>query len=241
MANPYYSPGEERAARVRDLFGRIARSYDLINDIQSLGMHRFWKRRLVECAQITHGIRALDVCSGTGDLAMAMAKQGAYVTGIDFSEPMLAVAAGRSAGIHGVQRIGFAHADAQKLPFADNSFDVVTIGYGLRNLANLDQGLAELLRVLRPGGRFLALDFGRPEAAAWRACYEAYLGCVVPIFGWMFAGDPTAYAYILESLKHYPAQRGVDEKLRLLGCQQTRIVNFMGGAMSLNLAEKPPS
>lgn len=239
MANTYYSPGDERAARVRDLFGRIAGRYDLINDIQSLGLHRLWKRRLVECAQITPGIKVLDVCSGTGDLALAMSKRGAQVTGVDFSEPMLAVAARRSAATHGGPRIGFVQADAQNLPFADNSFDVVTIGYGLRNLADLDRGLAELLRVLRPEGRFLALDFGRPEAAVWRVCYEAYLACVVPIFGWMFAGDPTAYAYILESLKHYPAQRGVDEKLRRLGCQNARVVNFLGGAMSLNLAEGP--
>lgn len=241
MANPYYSPGNERAARVRDLFGRIAGRYDLINDIQSLGMHRFWKRRLVECAQITPGSRVLDVCSGTGDLALAMSRHGAHVIGVDFSEPMLAVAMRRSAAAaRSGHPIAFAQADAQNLPFADHSFDVVTIGYGLRNLADLDRGLAELLRVLRPGGRFLALDFGRPEAVAWRVCYEAYLACVVPIFGWMFTGDPSAYAYILESLKHYPGQRGLDEKLRLLGCGHTRIVNFMGGAMSLNLAEGPP-
>ncbi len=240
MPNIYYSPGDERASRVRDLFCRIAKRYDLINDIQSLGMHRVWKRRLIELAQITAGTRVLDVCSGTGDLALAMWDKGADVTGIDFCAPMLEVASERSSGAAaGRHPIGFAQADALNLPFADNTFDVVTVGYGLRNLASLDRGLAELLRVLRAGGRLCVLDFGKPEMALWRVCYEAYLACMVPIFGWAFAGDPAAYAYILESLKHYPAQRGIDEKLRLLGCRHTRIVNFLGGAMSLNIAESP--
>lgn len=242
MANTYYNPGGERAERVRDLFGRIAGRYDLINDIQSLGMHRLWKRRLVECAQIAPGTRVLDICAGTGDLALSMSRQGAEVIGIDFCGAMLEVASKRaSRPSNGGHRLRLAQADAQHLPFSDHSFDVVTIGYGLRNLADLDGGLAEILRVLRAGGRLLALDFGKPECAAWRVCYETYLACVVPVFGWVFAGDPAAYAYILESLKHYPAQRGVDERLRRLGCRHTRVVNFVGGAMSLNLAESPHS
>ncbi len=241
MANAYYSLGDERGARVRDLFSRIAGRYDLINDIQSLGLHRLWKSRLIELAQIVHGTRVLDVCSGTGDLALAMWKEGVEVTGVDFCAPMLKVASDRSsAAARGGHQVRFAQADALNLPFADNSFDVVTVGYGLRNLANLDRALAELLRVLRAGGRLCVLDFGKPESASWRVCYETYLACVVPIFGWVFVGDPAAYAYILESLKHYPGQRGVDEKLRCLGCQRTRVVNFLGGAMSLNLAETPP-
>ncbi len=244
MSSTYYSPGHDRAERVRALFGQIAKRYDLINDIQSLGLHRIWKRQLVRRARITPGTRVLDVCCGTGDLALAMARIGAKVIGIDFCAPMLAVASARStadAARRDGNRLQLAQADAQELPFVDGAFDVVTISYGLRNLADLDRGLAEFLRVLRRGGRLLILDFGRPDSALWRRAYEAYLGCVVPLFGWLFAADSAAYAYILDSLKRYPAQRGVDDKLRGLGCQRVEIVDFMGGAMSLNLAENSRS
>jgi demethylmenaquinone methyltransferase/2-methoxy-6-polyprenyl-1,4-benzoquinol methylase len=259
MSNPFYDPGEQRAAKVNALFGTIARRYDLINDVQSFGMHRHWKRRVVSLAKANPGDRALDVCCGTGDLAFALAAQGAETTGLDFSAPMLAVATakvqslkskvpspepgGRSGTPHPAPRtLHFVHGDAMQLPFPDESFDIVTIGYGLRNLARWETGLAEMARVARPGGRLLVLDFGKPDNALWRAIYFGYLRLIVPVFGRLFARRADAYAYILESLRHYPAQRGVEAKMRDLGLKNVRVINFLGGAMSVNLGEKtsPP-
>jgi demethylmenaquinone methyltransferase/2-methoxy-6-polyprenyl-1,4-benzoquinol methylase len=135
--------------------------------------------------------------------------------------------------------VQFLHGDAMQLPFPDESFDIVTVGYGLRNLARWETGLAEMARVARPGGRLLVLDFGKPDHALWRAIYFGYLRLIVPVFGLLFARRADAYAYILESLKHYPAQRGVEAKMREFGLTNVYVVNFLGGAMSINLGEKP--
>ena len=239
MANAYFQPGEQRAARVQTLFHRIARRYDLINDVQSLGLHRLWKRRVVNLAAPAANLRALDVCCGTGDLALALARGGAQVIGLDFTEAMLEVARHRAQALSIGPRLEFVRGDAQQLPFADHSFDIVTVGYGLRNLAQWQAGLAEMWRVARPGGRVIVLDFGKPTNAIWRAFYLGYLRAAVPVLGWMFAGDARAYAYILESLQHYPAQHGVAEALRKLGGIDVRTLEPVGGAMGINVAVKP--
>lgn len=236
VASKFYVEGEARAAKVEDLFATIASRYDLINDLQSFGLHRIWKRQLLRVAAVLPGERALDVCCGTGDVTFALAAAGAEATGFDFSEPMLAVAR-RRAGAD-FKRWGsppqFQQGDALNLPFPDASFDVVTISYGLRNLADFDRGVRELTRVLRPAGRLLVLDFGKPANAAWRWGYYQYLRWLVPLFGRLFCGDRETHAYILDSLRKYPAQLGVDAKLRELGFPETRVINFLGGAMSLN-------
>jgi demethylmenaquinone methyltransferase/2-methoxy-6-polyprenyl-1,4-benzoquinol methylase len=134
--------------------------------------------------------------------------------------------------------IKFLTGDAQKLPFKDNSFDVVTVGYGLRNLASWQRGLEEMHRVAKPGGRLLVLDFGKPDNALLRGLYFAYLKYFVPIFGKLFCGNSATHAYILESLLAYPAQNGVAEHMRKLGCKDVRIVNLVGGAMSINFGRK---
>ena len=237
MANIFYEPGSQRAAKVHDLFGGIAARYDLMNDVQSFGLHRVWKQKLVRLASPAPRARALDLCCGTGDIALALAKRGADVVGLDFSEPMLAVA--RQKTPHSATNVPqFLQGDAQQIPFADNSFEIVTVGYGLRNLASLENGLREMQRVTKPGGRMLALDFGKPDNTLWRAIYFGYLRFFVPLMGRIFCGNPAAYAYILESLKHYPAQRGVAEKMTALGLKNVRIINVLGGIMSINTAEK---
>jgi demethylmenaquinone methyltransferase/2-methoxy-6-polyprenyl-1,4-benzoquinol methylase len=241
MSNPFYASGEQRAEKVHALFATIARRYDLINDLQSFGMHRLWKRRLVALANVQAGQRALDVCCGTGDIAFALAAQGAEVVGLDFTEQMLAVAEARASRADPgskIQNPKFLRGDAMKLPFADHSLDAVTVGYGLRNLTSWETGLGEMIRVARPGGRIVVLDFGKPDNALWRAIYFGYLRLCVPVFGLLFAGRADAYAYILESLKHYPAQRGVETKMREHGLKNIRVVNLIGGAMSFNYGEK---
>ena len=309
MANKFYVPGEQRAARVGDLFAVIATRYDRINDFQSLGLHRWWKRRLTRLADVHRGELALDLCCGTGDVTFSLARKGALVVGLDFSGPMLAVAenrkesiarrASRSTGrrsgagtsLHepraGFKRSGppdcgthegdsaqepprarpgvgwparfmgrmraeqkvetlqdpstavmFLHGNAMAIPFADESFEIVTMSYGLRNLAGIGEGLREMCRVTKPGGRVLVLDFGKPPNPMWRAIYFAYLKACVPWFGRMFCGDSDTYAYILESLKRYPAQEGVAAAMRDTGFVNVRIVNLLGGVMSINCGQK---
>jgi demethylmenaquinone methyltransferase/2-methoxy-6-polyprenyl-1,4-benzoquinol methylase len=234
MGNPYYQPGTSRGERVQDLFGDIAPRYDLINDLQSFGLHRLWKRKLVRLARVSPGMRALDVCCGTGDIAFALADCGAAVIGLDFSLPMLRVAGARAAS----PAPFFIRGDAQQLPFFDNTFEAVAVGYGLRNLASWQRGLEEIWRVTTQRGRIMVLEFGKPRNAFWRALYFAYLRWTVPIFGRVFCNNAPAYAYILESLQHYPAQEGVAAHMRQLGCRDVRVLNLLGGAMSINTALK---
>jgi demethylmenaquinone methyltransferase/2-methoxy-6-polyprenyl-1,4-benzoquinol methylase len=248
MANLFYSPGSQRAARVQDLFARVASRYDLLNDLQSFGFHRRWKRLVVQMAQPRPGERALDLCCGTGDISFAFAHAGLPTVGLDFSEPMLEHATLRaqakpytgSAGVSPAKGsvLHFFRGDAQHLPFAENSFDIVSIGYGLRNLANWETGLREMQRVAKPGGRLLILEFGKPENPLWRALYFAYLKYFVPLLGRAFCGSGTAYAYIFESLTHYRGQTAIATKMRELGLRQVRILNLLGGAMSINYGQK---
>ena len=238
MVNKFYVSGEQRAQRVNDLFAAIAPRYDLINDLQSFGLHRWWKCRLIQLGQIKPGECALDVCCGTGDLALALARAGALVTGVDFSAPMLAVAEQRrQAG--GSTGLNFVLGDAQNLPVPDNLFEIVTMGYGLRNLADLELGLAEMRRVAKPNGRILVLDFGKPDHALWRALYFGYLKWFVPILGRLLCGDAQTHGYILESLQRYPGQQAVAEKMRALGLLNVQVINLLGGIMSINYGEKP--
>lgn len=239
MSNEFYAPGKERAVKVNALFAAIARRYDLLNDLQSFGLHRCWKRRVAELAAIAPGDRALDLCCGTGDIAFALARRGAETTGLDFSKQMLEVAASRLSKSPS-SYLKFMQGDAQQIPFPDNIFEIVTVGYGLRNVTSWECGLDEMFRVARPGGRLIVLDFGRPANALWRKIYFLHLKLSVPLIGWFFFGNVQAYAYILESLKQYPAQLAVAEKMRQLKLANVRIINLLGGAMAINYGEKPP-
>jgi demethylmenaquinone methyltransferase/2-methoxy-6-polyprenyl-1,4-benzoquinol methylase len=245
MLNKYYDPGEKRAERVKDLFGAIAPRYDLINDLQSFGLHRWWKRRVLALAAPASGEWALDLCCGTGDVAFGLAKRGANVVGLDFSLPMLSVA--RRRRLDGEGKVNsprsnggpaFLRGDAQHVPFPDNAFDVVTVCYGLRNLSEWEQGLQEMMRVARPGGRLVVLDFGKPDNALWRRIYFAYLRVCVPLFGRLFCGDAQTHGYILESLKHYPAQNGVAAAMREAGCRDVSIISLLGCGMTINYGVK---
>jgi demethylmenaquinone methyltransferase/2-methoxy-6-polyprenyl-1,4-benzoquinol methylase len=243
VSNAFYDAGEQRAAKVSDLFAAIARRYDLINDLQSFGLHRLWKRRVVKLAAVQSGNRALDLCCGTGDIALALAQRGAETTGLDFSTQMLEVAKTRNQksltpNSH-LPSPKFIQGDAQQLPFPDHSFDIVTVGYGLRNLTSWERGLDEMFRVGKPGARLIVLDFGKPANRLWRKIYFAHLRCSVPLIGLLFCGNASAYAYILESLKHYPAQLAVAEKMRGLKLANVRVINLLGGAMAINYGEKP--
>lgn len=247
VTNPFYSPDEKRAAKVRELFTIVAPRYDLINHLQSFGLHLRWKRQLVKLARVRPGEKALDLCCGTGDLALALARRGAEVVGLDFTPAMLAVAEvrrGKAARLvdgsmnTSSPQVRFICGDAQQIPFPDDSFEIVTIGYGLRNLTSWETGLREMQRVAKPGGRLLVLEFGKPDNVLWRAVYFAYLRLLIPVLGLLVCGNAAAYAYIFESLKHYPSQKGVAQRMRELGLQNVSVINLLGGVMSINYAEK---
>jgi demethylmenaquinone methyltransferase/2-methoxy-6-polyprenyl-1,4-benzoquinol methylase len=277
VANKFFAPGLQRSEKVDQLFTAIAPHYDLINDLQSLGLHRYWKRRVVKLAGVRPGDQALDICCGTGDLSLALDRCGAQTIGLDFNEQMLRVAERRKCKVqspesevhhpssilhppvsgypypastlqnhasrithHASLPLRFVRGDAQQLPFDDNSFDIVTVGYGLRNLASWETGLAEMRRVAKPGGRLLVLEFGKPDNPLWRGLYFGYLRLFVPVLGRLICGDAGAYAYILESLKHYPAQHALAEHMRGSGLVSVRIFNLLGGIMSIHYAEKRP-
>jgi len=229
VESKFYQVDEHRAEKVRELFATIARRYDLLNDIMSAGLHRRWKRRLVELAGEPRDV--LDLCCGTGDIALRFR---ARVVGVDFTEEMLRVAAAR-----GHSKISWIRADALRLPFASNSFDVVSVGYGLRNLADIELGLSEILRVLRPGGKFVSLDFGKPESPTIRALYFGYLRIVLPVLGGLFCGDPDTHGYILTSLRNYPAQRGIKEMMTSRGYHDCGFEEFWLGSMAINYGTKP--
>jgi demethylmenaquinone methyltransferase/2-methoxy-6-polyprenyl-1,4-benzoquinol methylase len=153
---------------------------------------------------------------------------------------MLEVAAARQHHLKSqISNLKFIQGDAQQIPFPENSFDTVTVGYGLRNLTSWERGLDEMFRVAKPGARLIVLDFGKPSNPLWRALYFAHLKCSVPLIGLLFCGNAQAYAYILESLKNYPAQLAVAEKMRGLKLANVRVINLLGGAMAINYGEKP--
>jgi demethylmenaquinone methyltransferase / 2-methoxy-6-polyprenyl-1,4-benzoquinol methylase len=239
MRNKFFSHDEQRAPRVRQLFTKLAQRYDLANDIQSFGMHRVWKRSAVRIALhgLPPGSRVLDICCGTGDMTFEARRRGAgIVVGVDFTKAMLDVALQRRAAA-GVSA-HFVQGDALRLPFADGSFDVVTIGYGLRNLADFEGGVREMLRVLRPGGRLVVLDFGKPANAFVRACYFGYLQAMMPLMGWLFHRDADTYVYIIESLREFPAQQGIEATMRRAGMTAVRVYNPVLGTMGINYGER---
>lgn len=234
--NKYLSYGEDRAPRVREMFSRLARRYDLVNDVMSFGMHRVWKKQTVRLALSGASPRArvLDLCCGSGDLCFLAEQLGAAsVVGADFTLPMLDVAQRRRR--QGRHRSRFIQADALRLPFRDGVFDVLTIGYGLRNVADIPAALSEMRRVLAPGGRAVVLDFGKPDSALPAALYRAYLGSVMPAMGWLFHRDPQTYAYIPASLERYPAQRGVEALMKAAGFLDVRYEERLLGTMGINI------
>lgn len=229
---------EDRRGYVRNLFGRIAGRYDLTNDVMSLGLHRRWKDRLIRLADIRPGHRVLDLAAGTGDLTRRAAarcgSEGQVVAG-DLTPAMMRVGRGRTRG-GGVQWVA---CDASRLPFEERWADRVLVGYGLRNFANLRGALAEILRCLRPGGRFLSLDFGMPESPRFARLYLRYLELSGAAVGWALHRDPEAYVYIPESLRAYPAQRGVTRLMQEAGFVRCGYLELWFGTMAINFGERP--
>jgi ubiquinone/menaquinone biosynthesis methyltransferase len=229
---------ESKRRHVRTLFATIADRYDLITAVLSYGQDARWKARLVSIADVRKGERALDLAAGTGDIAFAVAARGARTVAVDITHRMLQLAAEKSRASRAAARVDFITADMTSLPLGTGVFDLVTTGYGLRNVPDLDAAIDEIARVLRPGGRLLSLDFNRPELSVVRAAYLAYLTIVGSVLGWVLHRDPDTYRYIPESIKRYPGARGVADRLAARGFDHVTVIPLLFGLMSLHLAER---
>jgi ubiquinone/menaquinone biosynthesis methyltransferase len=221
----------------RKLFATIADRYDLITVLLSYGRDRAWKRRLVSMSDAAAGIKALDLACGTGDIAFAVADRGADVVGLDVTHRMIEIARtkaqDRSAG-----HVSFVVGDMMALPFPDASFDLITTGYGIRNVPQIATAIAEIGRVLRPGGLLLSLDFDRPANALKRGIYIAYLNAVGSILGWALHRDPDTYRYIPASILRYPGATGVCVLMKDHGFAKCRVVPVLGGFMAINIGTR---
>lgn len=227
------STPEGKRRYVRRLFATIADRYDLITLVLSYGRDRHWKRQLIELAAVGPRDRVLDLACGTGDLLFAAAPRARAAVGVDITHRMLELATRRTSGGAAVIT-----ADMLALPFRDARFDVVTTGYGLRNVPDLGAAIQEIHRVLAPGGRFLSLDFNRPENPLVRAAYLTYLTVVGSTLGLLLHGDPSTYRYIPESIRLYPGAAGVARRLEAAGLRDVRVVPVLGGLMAIHTARK---
>jgi len=231
-------PGERKRRYVRRLFGRVARKYDLTNDVMSLGAHRRWKRLVLGLAEIGPEHVVLDLAAGTGDLALAAARSAVApirVIAADMTGEMLQVGRTRP----GASGVRWVQCDALELPMKDKSVDRIVIGYGLRNFARLGPALREIYRCLKPGGRLVALDFGRPSAPILDRAYLRYLEITASAAGWLLHRDRESYLYIAESLRQYPGQREVTEGMKRLGFVRCGYLDLLFGAMAINFGDRP--
>ena len=231
---------EQFATEVRGMFDRIAGVYDLMNSAMTAGLHHQWRERAVDRAQVGPGSDALDLCSGTGDLALALRRRigpDGRVVGSDFSEPMLDLAR-RKSGEEGLP-VEFGWADALELPYGDASFDAVTIGFGARNLADLERGLSEMARVLRPGGRLVILEITRPQREPLASFYSLWFDRLVPMIG-SLAGDPDAYSYLPDSVRTFPDPEQLAAMIDAAGFTEIRWLLLAGGIIAIHSATKAP-
>jgi demethylmenaquinone methyltransferase / 2-methoxy-6-polyprenyl-1,4-benzoquinol methylase len=228
---------EDKSRRVRGVFDSVAGNYDLMNDLMSAGTHRLWKRFTLALANLRPGQRALDVAGGTGDLALGLARQvgeRGLVILSDLNAAMLTRGRDRllDAGFTG--NVACVQADAERLPFADSSFDCVTIGFGLRNVTDKGAALAAMRRVLRPGGQLLVLEFSQPRLPGLKPLYDAYSFRVLPWLGRLVAHDEASYRYLAESIRMHPDQETLLKMLNEAGLDGCRYHNLSGGIVAVH-------
>jgi demethylmenaquinone methyltransferase/2-methoxy-6-polyprenyl-1,4-benzoquinol methylase len=226
------------------MFDGIAGVYDLLNSVMTAGLHHRWRERAVDLARVGPGSRVLDVATGTGDLAIELARRvspGGEVVGSDFSEAMLARARAKTPAREVSASIvtpRFEWGDALDLPFADGAFDAATVGFGARNFSDLARGLAEMVRVVRPGGRVVVLEFTSPTRAPLSLFYRLWFDRVVPLLG-ALAGDSDAYTYLPNSVKRFPAPAGLAAELERAGLREIRYLLTAGGIVVIHVGTVP--
>ena len=233
-------PFAEKAKRVGEVFSSVAGNYDLMNDLMSLGVHRLWKRFVIDLAGVRENERVLDVAGGTGDLTAAFAKEvgrGGMAILSDINGAMLEQGRTRlvDRGVLGVPAV---QANAECLPFASNSFDCVTIGFGLRNVTDKDAALRSMLRILKPGGRALILEFSKPVNASFAKLYDTYSFSVLPLLGKYVARDEGAYRYLAESIRMHPDQQTLKGMMETAGFARCQVYNLTGGIVAVHRGYK---
>ena len=233
---------EEKAGKVADVFHSVAGKYDLMNDLMSGGVHRLWKRITIEMSGVRRGNSVLDIAGGTGDLSAKFSRiigpEGTVVLA-DINDSMLRVGRDRLMDRGVVNNIKFSQADAQYLPFPDNTFDVITIAFGLRNVTDKDLALHSMLRVLKPGGRLLVLEFSKPDNPLLSKVYDTYSFSILPKLGRLFASDADSYQYLAESIRMHPDQETLLGMMDSAGFANTDFHNMTGGIVALHRGVKP--
>jgi demethylmenaquinone methyltransferase/2-methoxy-6-polyprenyl-1,4-benzoquinol methylase len=231
MASPQARTGTLEEVQVRAMFDRIARVYDLMNSVMTAGLHHRWRERAADLAAVGPGDRALDVASGTGDLAVELARRvgpTGTVVGSDFSEAMLERARQKSSAVR------WEWANALELPYPDDEFDAATVGFGARNFSDLDRGLSELARVVRPGGRVVILEITTPQRPPLSTFFSIWFDRIVPALG-RVAGDPDAYAYLPSSVKRFPDPQALAARMTAAGLTDVRWILTAGGIIALHV------
>lgn len=222
------------------MFNRIAGRYDLLNSLMTAGLHHSWRTRAAERARLNPGDSALDVCCGTGDLSLELAKRvspGGNVVGCDFSEQMLDLAREKAMN-RGLESVRFEWADALQLPYDAGRFDAVTVGFGVRNFADRDRGLREMARVLRAGGRLVILEFTEPRRPPFSTFYALWFDRIVPILG-RLTDNPEAYSYLTESVHSFPDPHGLAAKMDAAGFERIQWLILAGGILAIHSGARP--
>ncbi|MGB8694418.1 MAG: bifunctional demethylmenaquinone methyltransferase/2-methoxy-6-polyprenyl-1,4-benzoquinol methylase UbiE [Steroidobacteraceae bacterium] len=230
-------PRADKAQRVRAVFDSVASRYDLMNDLMSGGAHRLWKKFALSLTGLKVGDRVLDVAGGTGDLAVGLAQQvgrSGLVVLTDINAAMLNAGRDRLIDAGLVGNVLYAQADAERLPFPDESFDCVTIGFGLRNVTDKARALAAMRRVLKVGGQLLVLEFSKPVNPTLASLYDGYSFRLLPLLGRAVAGDADSYRYLAESIRRHPDQEALLAMLRAAGLEQCRYHNLLGGIVAVH-------
>lgn len=229
-------PVNEKQRRVAGVFDSVASKYDVMNDLMSMGVHRLWKRFVIDLAGVRAGEKVLDVAGGTGDLSREFARQvgpRGLVVLSDINASMLREGRSRLAD-RGVVNLPIVQANAECLPFADDSFDCITIGFGLRNVTDKDAALRSMCRALRPGGRLLVLEFSKPLSAGLSKLYDQYSFKLLPLMGRLVANDEASYRYLAESIRMHPDQQTLKGMMDAAGFGRTQVYNLTGGVVAVH-------
>lgn len=235
-------PESEKAGLVAGVFHSVASSYDVMNDLMSMGIHRLWKRFTIELSAARPGHVVLDIAGGTGDLARQFSRivgEHGRVVLADINESMLRVGRDRLTDQGIVGNMAFVQANAERLPFPDNSFDCITISFGLRNVTDKDAALRSMCRVLKPGGRLLVLEFSKTNNPLLTRAYDAYSFSLLPMMGKLVAGDSESYRYLAESIRMHPDQETLEGMMKSAGFVNTAYHNMTGGIVALHKGVKP--
>lgn len=234
-------PVAEKTNLVHKVFHSVANKYDLMNDLMSFGLHRFWKQMTIAAAHVRPGQKILDLAAGTGDLAIALAsalKSDGVVVMSDINAAMLEVGRDRVIDKGFLNRIRFIQADAEDLPFANNEFDCITIAFGLRNVTQKEKALASMYRVLKPGGKVLILEFSQPHGGILNKLYELYSFNIIPKMGEWITNDRESYQYLVESIRRHPNQEDLKVMMEEANFEDVEYINFLDGIVALHKGYK---